>query len=71
MNAPPFHWNPQLELIEPAPIPVVWTSITQIVGVRVGIVRVGLGFREDDVIRTGHHKCLADIGWDNNGRECD
>jgi hypothetical protein len=69
INAPPFHWNPQLEVVEP--VPVRWTSITEIVGVGVRIVWVGFGFGEGDIVRTGHHECLADIGWDDDRRERD
>ena len=72
MNAPTFHWNPQLELIEPIPcVTVMWTSISEIVCVGVGIVGVGFGFWESNVVRTGHHKCLADIGRDDDRRERD
>jgi hypothetical protein len=47
------------------------TSITEIVDVGVGIVGVGFGFWEGDVVRTGYHKCLADIGGQDDRRERD
>jgi hypothetical protein len=67
-NAPPFHWNPELELVEPV-VPVMWAPVAMIV-VGVEIVRVGLGFWESDVVGARHHECL-DVRGEDDRRERD